>query len=441
MIKRLYFFVGLLAFVVADAYGQEAVSPFTSKGLGYQSGMGLIQNESMGGLGIGSGSYWNLNNINPSLLLSGKNTIFGELTVFQTGITSESRTIRNPEKAEISQGSGLDYLVTGFPVVRNKWFASLGLKPYAVSNYNLNYTLPISGSTYQSYISETGKGGINQFFVSNGVALTKNINIGLTTQFLFGSKEEEFSSAVGTEGDPPGYFSTVYQRSVINGVLLRGGISYMDSIRIKNDEFLKVTFGAIYDFNRKLKGIQFESLRTIKFNGAIIESDTLVNNVEGDVIIPSGFGVGFSISKGFKWMVGLDAGVKNDENLVVFGESKASRKTTYIRLGTEITPDAFTVDNYFQRMTYRFGARYQKLPYLINGMEINDFGINFGVSLPIVPSAGSNAVLNKGFSSVDLSIGFGKQGNVESHLLEEEYIKFKFGITFNDKWFVKRKFN
>ena len=90
-------------------------------------------------------------------------------------------------------------------------------------------------------------------------------------------------------------------------------------------------------------------------------------------------------------------------------------------LGTEFTPDVVALGSYLKRITYRTGVSYDKYPYLINGVPLKDFGINFGFSMPV--------------SRV------GKRGNVKDNTIEENYFKFYFGATFNDQWFVRRRFD
>jgi hypothetical protein len=70
-----------------------------------------------------------------------------------------------------------------------------------------------------------------------------------------------------------------------------------------------------------------------------------------------------------------------------------------------------------------------KNPFLVNGFPVKDLGINFGFSLPA------------GRSSLDLAFKYGKRGNKSENILEETYFKIYFGITFNDQWFIKRKFD
>ena len=65
-----------------------------------------------------------------------------------------------------------------------------------------------------------------------------------------------------------------------------------------------------------------------------------------------------------------------------------------------------------------------------NGNEytaIDDFGISFGVGLPV-----SNQLSN-------LNVGFeiGKRGKITNNLVQENYINVRLSLSLNDKWFRK----
>ena len=75
------------------------------------------------------------------------------------------------------------------------------------------------------------------------------------------------------------------------------------------------------------------------------------------------------------------------------------------------------------------GLHYEKAPFLANNEQVKDFGINFGLSLPA------------GRSSLDLAFSVGKRGNQSQNILEESYYKVYFGITLNDQWFIKPKYD
>lgn len=66
---------------------------------------------------------------------------------------------------------------------------------------------------------------------------------------------------------------------------------------------------------------------------------------------------------------------------------------------------------------------------MVNGNQIKDFGINFGLSIPA------------GRSSIDLALTAGQRGSRSKTSLDERYFRLYFGLTFNDQWFIRRKFD
>ena len=433
--------LGLCLLAFGAALAQTAPSPFTSQGIGSLDGNGLIQQDASGAVGVGMGSYWNINNINPAMLMFTRGTIFNGLTVFQAGVKSEYNTIRNVSSSERSAGTNLSYLSMGFPIIPDKWFSSLGLRPFSTVNYNLNYETTLPGSPYSSLVTEEGSGGFNQLYWANGVAVSKNISVGLRSQFLFSSIFTEITNEVNTIEIPVRFAAAIFDRKTVSGMNFTGGIIYQDSIKTKGDEPLRFTLGLTYDLSRDIRVKQFESIQRRTLSGSIWEADTVQNNTIGSMRMPSGIGVGIGFSKGYKWSAGVDFRMNKFSEFTLFDQSIGTDDSFFLGAGGEFTPDAFSVEDYFKRVTYRIGVNYERTPYLINGMNVNDFGINFGFSLPIVPSTTAGAVLNKGFSSVDFGFKYGILGSVGNNLIEQEYFKVHFGVTFNDKWFVKRRFN
>ena len=82
-------------------------------------------------------------------------------------------------------------------------------------------------------------------------------------------------------------------------------------------------------------------------------------------------------------------------------------------------------------MNYRAGLRYDKTGLIINGKEINNFGITFGLGLPLGGS----------FSNINIGFELGRRGTTDANLIEETYLKFGVGLSLNDRWFQKRKIN
>ncbi len=68
------------------------------------------------------------------------------------------------------------------------WGFSFGIKPYSSVNYLLSQNLSLqNGGSSNMIKTVTGSGGINQVYLANGFQISKNLSLGLTASYLFGS--------------------------------------------------------------------------------------------------------------------------------------------------------------------------------------------------------------------------------------------------------------
>ena len=226
----------------------------------------------------------------------------------------------------------------------------------------------------------------------------------------------------------PTYLAVYSERQSVNDFKIGAGLAY--EIKVGEN---KLGLGLIYDLEANVKGNYFLRLEQQNLNGAAIFADTLANNDRRYYTLPSSLGAGISYGKANKWLVGFDY---KTQDWNVFDGSQSSipenfAKSSKYVLGTEFTPDVTSLTNYAKRVTYRFGISYYETPYVVNGTQINDFGINFGWSLPVAR-----------FSTLDFGFQVGNRGTLDNNLIREDYFRVFFGATFNDnRWFVRPKFN
>ncbi len=404
-------------------YGQAARSPFSSYGLGEQYGNALATDQGMGGVGISNPHYWYLNNQNPAML------IFNRLTTFQAGLIGEQRTQNSIATATQKSGSGnLNYLVLSIPVMAGKWTSSLSLMPYTRLNYQLKYTQPVAGDTSKANVTETGSGGINQVSWSNGVKITNAISLGLRTTYLFSAVSTQFSSELQYTQQVLVISPLVYERTFVSGFKFAPALSvHVDSIGKKN---YRVNFGLVYDLQSNVPGKFYQRIERHNLAG-IIDSLTLIRNVPGTLTLPSTLSAGLSFAKSYKWIVAVDGSYSNYSTYRdMAGTNPYTSNSWRLAAGFETTPDGGSLSSYFKRATYRTGVSLENYPYLANGNVVKDFGITFGLSLPV-----------SRLSSIDLALKVGKKGDKTLNGIEENYIKLYFGLTFNDQWFIKRRFD
>jgi len=403
------------------AHGQATRSPFSAFGIGEYYGNSLAHNQGMAGVGISNPQYYYLNNKNPALL------VFNTLTVFESGMVGETRTIENGIDQQKNASGNINYLALGFPVKRGWWSTATGLMPYTNVNYRFNYTDNITGSSEQVAVAEAGDGGINQVFWSNGVALNKTFSLGVRFNYLFGAVNTSYANILlGSQQSIP-FVPTVVERYYYKDYSVSTGFSFhKDSIFNNN---YRLNIGLTYDFSTQLNTSYYARVERYVAN-RLIDSVAIATS-QGKTTIPQTLGAGISFSKGDQLTVGCDVVYLDYTKFRDFrGENPTGQGAWRIGIGAELTPNASSPSNYLKRVTYRTGVSMDQYPYLINGNTLKDFGINFGLSLPVGR-----------ISSLDLGVKLGRRGDLQLNKIEENYVKLYFGVTFNDQWFIKRRFD
>lgn len=419
MIKR--FIAGLcLLFSVSALAQQSSYSPYSFYGLGEQRFKGTAEFRSMGGLSFMADSI-HINLQNPA----GYSAL--KLTTFAAG-GSTSRVNLSTETASTSASrTVLDYLAVAFPI--NKGGISFGLMPYTSTGYRLFSAGTLdTGETTQYY--HEGKGGLNRVYLGGGYEITKNFRVGLDVNYNFGRVETE--SRFGVAGVQYGTREVNY--SEMNGFSMTAGLMYEGKI----SKDLKLYAGASYVPETKMNVSNERYLSIVSLSGldyTTIEQDTLRASVN-DVRMPSRFSLGAGLGKPQKWNAGAEVTLQNTAgqqsrygNMSNVGFENSVRYA----VGGYYIPNYMSFTSYLARVTYRFGARYEKTGLVVNNKSITDAAGTFGLGFPM-PGGGT-------FSNINLGLEYGKRGTVYSGLVEENYFNVSIGLSFNDRWFMRRKYD
>jgi hypothetical protein len=407
--------------------GQAARSPFSAFGYGDYFGDALVNNQGMGGTGVGNPQIWFFNNQNPALAINNR------FSVFQAGIIAESKRIYSDTIRGESRNGNLNYLLLGFPAWRNKikgtvnWAMGIGLMPYSNVNYDYQYKDIVGGTEVIYYDRATG--GFNQFYWSNGFRINNNLSVGLKTAVLFSSIISDYSNAINDPNQPVPFIPNIHELQRVNGFRYTPGVAYkIDSIRNK----YTLNFGATWELKSRLTSETDQLLEKRDQAGNILFSDTLAFGEKGVAEFPDRISAGLSLGRIDKWMIAADFTYTSfGASTASLGSDRVPVKNGYrFAVGGELTPDIRSLGSYLKRITYRAGFSSENGSYLVNGNAVKDFGINFGFSFPV------NRI-----SSLDVAFRTGKRGSEKLNGIEENYFKIYFGVTFNDQWFIKRRFD
>ncbi|SHF87464.1 Long-chain fatty acid transport protein [Flavobacterium segetis] len=415
MIKKILVSACLLLSLVSFAQ-EGTASPYSFYGIGDVRFKGTHEMRSMGGIAIEQDSI-HINLQNPAGFASLK------LTTFTLGGTYASTNLKTNTKAESAQRTTLDYLAVGLPL--GKFGVGFGLIPYSSVGYKIR-TLGTGVDNNQSF---NGKGGMNKAFLGVGYKVNRELSVGADVNYDFGKIETnnfEYITdiSIGTRelnnADLSGFnfnIGAMYQRKIDKKLSLFSSLTYSIESTLKSKNTRNIAT-ALYNSNFDLVNVDvLEDMRTVE-----------------NLKLPTKYAVSAGIGEARKWLVGIgytfqDAGsLSNKYNALTNVSYEGSSK---YNIGGYFMPNYNSFTSYAKRVTYRGGLRYEKTGLVINSLPIKDMAVSLGFGLPLTGT----------FSNVNISVEFGQKGTKKSNLIEENYANVSIGLSLNEQWFVKRKFN
>ena len=416
MIRKFLFFLLLISTALQAQKG--TLSPYSFYGAGETLFRGSAEQRLMGGFtsyadsishSISSpATLANLKMVNYSIGANHRNNKFD----------SQGNSISNTT-------AGIDYLSVAVPT---KYFGfAFGLMPQSAVGYRLrdvddpaDFTM---GDQYE------GSGGINQVFFSVGFSPIQNLAIGAALHYNFGQIQRShirFDQAIDLS-------TRLFDESVVRGAELNLSVAY-------NMKWTQKLYSQFHFSIRPEVALQSENSRSISTfrgdSGLIDESQEIDLEAAGlavtDIDLPTSTTLGVGIGENQKWYAGIqwtqtEGGVNN--RYYNF-DNVSFESAQQLSIGGFFIPEYDSFSGYWKRITYRAGLRMGQSGLRVDGTSIEDFGINFGVGLPIA-----------GLSTANVGVEFGRMGASVNQLVEENYVTIRIGFSLNDLWFIKRQYD
>lgn len=411
----------LLLFTLVGSLKAQENSPYSRYGIGTLKTIENIANRGMGGVSIADNNTLITNPSNPATYTGLK------MTSYQLGLEAASVNVKNSTAANRTGYATLSYINVGMPLSK-KIGASFGLIPVSRSKYSMEHTstLPFTSVTNSYY----GGGGTQKIYVGAAYRMG-DFSLGLNTGYLFGNlvntTDNKFEDTLKI------FSNSVSTRTTLGGVFWQLGAHYV--YNLKDDYQLKI--GATYTGAQSLNARKEAYWQT--YFGEI--SDPLytkqvdsVANVKGKVKLPAHLGFGIILANGDYWQVGGEVNYADWSRYTSYGNSDSMTNSLNIKLGASITPDVNSVNSYLKRVTYRAGGFVGNENLIFNGTKLPKLGVSVGAGFPIRRT-------NMSIGQINASLEIGKRGTTNQNLLQENYTRFSIGLTLNDKWFIKRKYD
>ncbi|MBU8891290.1 MAG: hypothetical protein KOO66_00815 [Bacteroidales bacterium] len=436
MIKRYLIITAILITTNIFSFSQSITnSPYTRFGIGEIDRNGFNHSKAMGGLSTGLRTRNQINYMNPAAISSQDTMSF----IFDIGISGISKELSSETDYSEYNDFGFNHLAISFPI-KKWWFASAGITPYSKIGYDIMQVSEFEPiDTIDEYKKYFGRGGINQFFISNSFKLFTNFSLGFNLNYLFGTIEQYDQAYLET---PVSYCTVVEDKITLSKLNYEIGFQYFNDFQQNYFIVIGLTYSNKTIFNSTKQTSVF---MTGNFNLYDINVIDYLNNYQNvnvyDTIssvtdnnykleIPAKYSVGFTFGKKNKLVIGMDYSYQDWSNITSLNNNDNFDTDQLFNFGFEYTPNIFALRNYLKKISYRTGFYYNNSYLRLESKQINNYGITFGLGFPI-----GNQRTN-----INMSYTLGKRGTTSNGLIEENYSSFGINLTLYDFWFIKRKF-
>lgn len=410
----------LLTMVTGMAIAQNNTnSPYTRYGYGDLSDQNFGNSKAMGGIAFGLRDGAQINPLNPASY-----TAIDSLTfLFEGGVSLQNMNISGSGVKLNAKNSSFDYLAMQFRL-HPRIAMSIGLLPFS----NVGYS--VSDSKVDNGVSQTrsftGDGGLHQLYGGIGVKVLKNLSLGVNASYFWGDITRTRTIIYPATSES---YSYIQQMGVsISDYKLDFGTQYTLDFNKKHS----MTIGAVFSPKHKLNNDYTVTTQV---------STTNSNNLDATLELPNTFGVGFTYNYDKRLTVGADYslqqwsktkfGVNTSDDAVRedFNETYTYCNRHKVSVGAEYIPNLMG-RSYLSHIKYRLGAYYTTPYYKIGGKEATrEYGVTAGFGLPVPRSR----------SILSISGQFVRISGQESAFVNENIFRVSIGLTFNERWFFKRR--
>ena len=375
---------------------------------------------------------------------------FLRLTDYELGLQFKYRTASDSKGNSSSDWSGnLNHLSVGIPFQNtineilnyksSKYLCGLnfGLLPYSTTGYSYS-SIDSSNQTIGKIGRRLdGSGSINKFIGGFGVQ-SKNISLGLSMAYLFGS--QRYEQELVYLNQPGGLNSYLEDKVATHGFELTLGAMYKKVLNKKwmdKDKSLKanfLNFGASVSLPGTLK-LERSSLYIARSDNSLVIPDTIKNSTDPAVKTNLPFKIhgGVYYNHGEKFGYSLDLGHESWTKVQLLDIQKATLTNSFSSsIAAWFRPDITGYGKFFKRCNYRFAVNYLSDYRIINGTQGKSISALVGIGIPFV--------FQRQVSMVHLSFEAGKW--IWKDDLKQNFYNIKFAFNLSDnEWFLKRRYD
>lgn len=400
-------------------------TPYSMYAFGEILTPGSAYNKSMGGVGIATRNNKYINYLNPASITARDSLSF----MVDFSLASNNSIFRQGDMKSGNNRFNINNLNLSFPIYKSSAMM-FGINPMSATGYSILSTIDtpelISEMTSISDLW-AGQGSISEAYAAAAVTFWNRLSIGVEGLIYFGNIEKTYNRYVGNS-QYLGFSSG--QNIHMNSSAVKVGLQYEQPLGGN----MVLGVGATYRTRGKIKGEITSYLDTLSTSDSI-------NLAKTDLAFASELGIGISLRSSERWRIELnylrsdwsDCGMDSVIGMKIGSSSGTSFSATTresFRAGFEIVPNENDIRYYYRRWAYRAGLYYEKSYFKFDGNQVNQYGLTFGVTLPVF----------RWSNGLTVAVDLGQRGSLANGMVMERYFNFTVGFNAYDIWFQKSRY-
>ncbi|MCA6493957.1 MAG: hypothetical protein IM545_01820 [Chitinophagaceae bacterium] len=396
---------------------QNNTSPYSMLGIGDLEKSNFDRTSGMGHAGVALSSNRFIYQANPAsfaaldehFLFFEASARFKNISYTGTPITDLTSNVSNDlQFKKVSLGTK----------VTPRWAVGFGLNPYSTVSYSFAGVKAIQGSNLFADAFYSGTGSTSLASLTNSYAVSKNLQVGLQTSFVFGHMEESETLA-GQLADS--LINTVRNRNV-GQARFKFGAQYKTALNKQWD----VALGGTYTPKTNLwsnTSLKARSGNTVLLQNDFYESSYFTLPVTYQVGMATTFKKAFTLALDYQYEGWRQTNYRGasyilDDSRRYSGGFEYSKKGTYL-------------DQAYEKFFLQTGVFYTDSYLRINGVQIKDYGITLGAGAELSRTPLSSL-------AIQAALELGVRGTTNKGLIRESYSQFTLSLCYRDFWLSRK---
>ncbi|MDE3235096.1 MAG: hypothetical protein KGO81_04000 [Bacteroidota bacterium] len=413
---RKYFFIFITLAACKLGIAQNNASPYSIIGIGDIEKSFFDRTSGMGHAGLALSSNRYMYMANPASFSTMDQHFFQtELSARYMGVNYTGTPVSS--NTSTTQSSDVQFRKLTLAVkIKPKWAIAFGFMPFSTASYSFYSNKNIQGTNLNMLAYYNGIGGVNQAFLTNSFAVTKNFSIGLQSTYLFGQLQQ-------TETLSGTFDSTLIttRNIAISKPYFKLGLQY----RAKISSNWRVALGATGATQTRLNA---------NYSLVVTDGNTSSNIVNNQYYksnyftLPNTYSGGIAATLKDKYTFAVDYTHQSWSDLNYKGAGYNLVNSQRVNVGFEYSKKVTYREQTIEKSFMQAGFFYDQTYLDIFGHQIIDIGgtIGTGVNIARAPQLSLFAALEAG-----------RRGTIESGLIRENYVQVTVTINYRDFWLPK----